>query len=253
MSGHPGHRPGGTPVPGHEEWETGALGDGVLRDITPAAAADTAVLLLPGAGGDADDFARWPGRLGPRFRLLAARYPRPAGGIVLLARTLADRVRAHVPEPLVVLGHSMGALLAYELAWRLQSLRSPALALYACAAFSPAQYSAMAVDEEALADGARALGLSPPRDEGRGTVVPEAARHDLAMIDAYRYGPVPRLLDYPVTVVTAREDPVVPPSAVQGWAAVSRHPLTLHSVPGGHHSPLYDAGPLARLLCRAHA
>ncbi|MFD0381599.1 alpha/beta fold hydrolase [Streptomyces stramineus] len=92
----------------------------------------------------------------------------PRRGIVLLARTLADRVRAHVPEPLVVLGHSMGALLAYELAWRLQSLRSPALALYACAAFSPAQYSAMAVDEEALADGARALGLSPPRDEGRG-------------------------------------------------------------------------------------
>ncbi|MGW1074868.1 alpha/beta fold hydrolase [Streptomyces sp. NPDC002537] len=103
-----------------------AVGDGLLWALTPESewtGPDAAVLLLPGVGGSTGDFALWPRHLAPAFRVLTARYPgrcdsapdlAPAPGLTGLAAALADRVARYVTEPLVILGHSMGAALGYE-------------------------------------------------------------------------------------------------------------------------------------------
>ncbi|ARZ71599.1 hypothetical protein SMD11_6023 [Streptomyces albireticuli] len=231
-----------------------ALGDGLLWDLSPegaGAGADLAVLLLPGLGGGARDFALWPRHLAPPIRVLAARYPgrdpaSPAAGAAasrdLLGTALAERLAHHVQEPLVVFGHSLGAAVGYETAWQLARRRRPALALHVSAALPPPDYASLdlgarAMDDAALAGLARALAVPLPREDRPGDrrAALRALRHDLALVDAYDYGPSPRPLDYPVTVWSARDDAIIPAAAAGRWQAMARHPLTHRALPVEHH------------------
>ncbi|MEU2872111.1 alpha/beta fold hydrolase [Streptomyces olivoreticuli] len=240
-----------------------ALDDGSLWDLEPAAgtaaSAQTALLLLPGAGGNAMDFALWPHHLARRFRVLAGHYRGTAAdaSVTGTAEALAERVMRHIPQPLVVLGHSFGALIGYELAWRLQELRQPAVALYASAAFSPPQYSEIdlgvgTMTAETFAGLVRDIGIPLPEEDRMRHEALRSARYALSLIDACRYGPRPRPLDYPVTVLTARDDRVIPPSSAGRWAAMGRHPLISHNFPGGHDYLLHSIAPVARVLLTAH-
>ncbi|WP_372404321.1 thioesterase II family protein [Streptomyces luteireticuli] len=227
------------------------LGDGLLWELTPEpvwTGADAAVLLLPGVGGTTGDFALWTRHLAPAFRVLTARYPGrdrtadPLPGPAGLAAALAHRVVRHVPEPLLILGHSMGAVIGYETACRLARHGRPALALHACAAFSPPEYAAFdlntrTMDDDALTDLARTLAIPLPREERaqqRHDAL-RAVRADLALIDAYDCGPRPRPLEYPVTVWSGRDDTVVPAASAHRWQSAARHPLTHHTLPVAHH------------------
>ncbi|MGK5732117.1 thioesterase II family protein [Streptomyces sp. URMC 124] len=247
-----------------------ALGDGLLWDLSPegtGAGADLAALLLPGAGGGARDFALWPRHLVPRFRVLAAQYSgrdraatatdastegsthasadastdgSPSSD--LLGAALAERVAHHVQEPLVLFGHSMGAAVGYETAWQLTLRRRPALALHASAALAPPEYAGIdlgirAMDDTALAGLARALAIPFPRDDRprERQAALRALRHDLALVDAYDYGPSPRPLDYPITVWSARDDAIIPAAAAGRWQAMTRHPLAHRTLPVSHH------------------
>ncbi|MEU5188995.1 histidine phosphatase family protein [Streptomyces klenkii] len=182
------------------------------------------MLLLPGVGGDVGDFSLWPRHLAPTLRPLTARYPgrgtgpgeEPAAGpgtapadLAGFAADLADAVLLHTTEPLLILGHSMGALVGYEVAWHLQQRRRPAFALHAFAAFSPPEYASFDLNSGTMTD--RSLtalteNLAILLPGGTGTPERAAmlravrARADLALIDTYAYGPRPRPLAYPITV-----------------------------------------------------
>lgn len=227
------------------------LGDGLLWELTPHTAwsgADAAVLLLPGVGGTTGDFALWIRHLAPSFRALTARYPgrdgpdAPSPGLTGLASELAHRAVRHVPEPLLILGHSMGAVIGYETARRLARHGRPALALHVCAAFSPPEYAAFdlgvrTMDDDALAGLARTLAIPLPRAERarQRRDALRAVRADLALIDAYDRGPHPRPLEYPVTVWSARDDTVVPAASASRWQSAAHHPLVHHTLPVAHH------------------
>ncbi|MEH6372797.1 thioesterase domain-containing protein [Streptomyces sp. KLMMK] len=234
-----------------------ALGDGPLWEL-PAAGGwpglEAAVLLLPGLGGDVGDFSLWPRHLAPELRPLTARYPgrgtgtgaEPAAGpgpdLVAFAAELADSVLLHTAEPLLILGHSLGALLGYEVAWHLQQRRRPALALHVCAAFSPSEYASFDLNSGAMTDGslvALTESLAIPLPGGtdtpeRGAVL-RAVRADLALIDAYTYGPRPRPLAYPITVWSARDDAIIPVASARRWQPMTHHTLTHHTLPVPHH------------------
>ncbi|MCC3777292.1 thioesterase domain-containing protein [Streptomyces sp. UNOB3_S3] len=275
-----------------------ALGDGLLWELAPergwSGGPEAAVLLLPGVGGGAADFAHWIRHLTPGFRILSARYPgrrtggaapdpgpgpatglveptvpveptdlaEPAGlvepaGLAGLAARLADRLTQHVTEPLLIFGHSMGAALGYETAWQLARRRQPALALHACAAFSPPEYAGFDLDSRSMDDGAligliTALAIPLPRGEParRRQEALRAVRADLALIDAYDYGPRPRPLEYPITVWSARDDTVIPAASARLWQPMTRHPLAHHTLPVAHHclSSLRAIEPIARAL-----
>ncbi|MFE4512977.1 thioesterase II family protein [Kitasatospora sp. NPDC056783] len=230
----------------------GALGDGPLWDLSAGTGwseAEVAVLLLPGVGGGVADFALWPRHLTSVVRALTARYPgrgaderEPAADLADFAAQLAEAVAFHVTEPLVILGHSMGAVIGYEVAWYLERRGRPALALHVCAAFSPPEYAAFDLNCRSLTDGslaelAEALAIPLPGDERapERRVALRAVRSDLTLIDAYGYGPRPRALEYPVTVWTARDDTIVPAASAPRWQPMTRHPLVHHVLPVPHH------------------
>ncbi|GAA2921161.1 thioesterase II family protein [Streptomyces enissocaesilis] len=238
----------------------GPLGDGLLWELTPEGALpDLAVLLLPGVGGSPADFALWPRYLAPRFRVLSARYPgrsdcpAPAADLTALAGELARRLAHHVPEPLVVFGHSLGALIGYETAWQLTLRRQPPLALHASAALSPPEYGDIdlavgSMDDPALTRFSGSLGMPLPRDARQRRAALRAIRHDLTLVDSYRHG-ADRPLTYPLTVWTARDDCLIPSDSATKWQAMSQHKLTHHTLPAEHH---YLGLPHAITLIAAH-
>ncbi|MGW0364599.1 thioesterase II family protein [Streptomyces sp. NPDC002990] len=222
------------------------LGDDLLWELTPeGAVADLAVLLLPGVAGGPADFALWPHYLAPRFRVLSARYPgrddspAPAADLIALSGELAQRLTYHVLEPLVIFGHSLGALIGYETARQLTRRRQPPLALHASAALSPPEYGdidldARSMDDPTLTRLSSSLGMDLPRDERRRHEALHAIRHDLTLVDSYHHEAGQRLT-YPVTVWTARDDSLIPSGSAAKWQAVTDHELTHHTLPVEHH------------------
>ncbi|MGW1373186.1 thioesterase II family protein [Streptomyces sp. NPDC002446] len=238
------------------------IGSGVLYDFTPPRTyGDTAILLMPALGGNAVDYATWVRHLGGGFRVLAAQYPGrgarddvpPAPSVASLAAELADQVRRYITEPLVIFGHSMGALIGYETAWRLQEISQPALGLYSSAALSPIEYSEirLGTDEKSAADIenlAGQLGIPLPNAEPMRQKMLRALRHDLSLVDTYQHGSEARPLTCPVTVITALNDEVIPPSSAEKWAHAACCPIVRHNILGGHGYISQAVTPIAQIL-----
>lgn len=104
------------------------------------------LLCLPYSGASAMVYARWrrklPAWLDVRPVELpgrGARFGEPLQtDMQMLARQLATEQRLAASQSYALLGHSLGALLAFELAHELQALGCPApLALFACGTAAP--------------------------------------------------------------------------------------------------------------------
>lgn len=86
---------------------------------------------FPYAGGNAAVYRTWPGGLAPDIEVYPALLPSrgarlsesPLTRISLMVERLAADIRPHLDRPFAFFGHSMGALIAFELA---RSLRAEA-------------------------------------------------------------------------------------------------------------------------------
>jgi surfactin synthase thioesterase subunit len=213
-----------------------------FRDADPDA---PRLVCLPHAGGAASGFLPMARALAPRIEVLAVQYPGrqdrrsepPATGVGQLADSLAAVVEELLPGPPVAFfGHSMGALLAYEIATR--TARPPRL-LFASAARVP---SATRVNPDILADGRRlveevlALGATEPEvldhPDLREMVIPPI-RADYAALAAYRPGS-PVALPMPIIALVGDRDPRVSVEQARGWAEHTSERFDLQVFRGGH-------------------
>jgi pyochelin biosynthetic protein PchC len=211
--------------------------------------AGPALLVLPHAGGSAHTYAQWREPLPSGIGLLLGQYPgRGARFSEPLPSTMDDLagpvLRCLPPDAddLVVVGHSMGSLVAFEVARRLTAEGRPPRALVASACRAPHLPNPSPVRPRSLTDDdlvtvIKARGgtdgeiLDEP--ELREIIVP-SIRADFAIDDDYRYTGTMPALDCPVTVVGGASDPVVPMPALLEWAAVTTGPATFAVLPGGH-------------------
>ncbi|WIN00203.1 alpha/beta fold hydrolase [Actinoplanes oblitus] len=208
----------------------------------------TSLLILPHSGGNAHAYAPWREQLPPHVRLLVGQYPgRGARFSEPLPETMADLVEpvlACLPpgtDDLVVLGHSMGSLVAYETALALTRAGRPprALVVSACRAPflpNPSPVHPAALDDDALIAAIKERGgtengiLDEP--ELRELLLP-SIRADFAIDDAYQRAEAPKLT-CPVIVLGGDSDPVVPAAALGRWDEVTSGPVTTRLLPGGH-------------------
>lgn len=104
------------------------------------------LLCLPYSGASAMVYARWRRKLPDWLSVRPVELPGRGArfgealqtDMQALARLLAAEQRLAASKPYALLGHSLGALLAFELAHELQALGCPApLALFACGTAAP--------------------------------------------------------------------------------------------------------------------
>lgn len=170
------------------------------------------VLCFAYAGGTAALFRGWADAL-PGVELVAVERPAVADLSTLLDRLLAV-VRPLLDRPYAIFGHSLGALVGYELAVRLQQEGHPPARLFAAGQRAPSLVASFGEPDEA--------GIPPE-------VVPRL-RADLRLFDGYVASA--EALACPITVVSGREDPDT--SAPGAWAGHTTARVDLHSVPGDH-------------------
>ena len=166
------------------------------------------LLCLHHAGGNGAFYLSWAADLAGTCEVWTANLPGRRGRVLeplvtdlnTLVAELADAAEALLDRPLAIFGHSMGALLAYEVARELRRRGCPplsALVVSACrAAHLRPELTGVPRGDAELTGLLRSWGGTPPGlledEEFLGLVLPPF-RADLLLCDAYRYRPGPRL------------------------------------------------------------
>ncbi len=154
---------------------------------------------------------------------------------------MLDELRHELDLPFAFFGHSMGALISYEVARRLQKGGLPGpLHLFISGCIAPhleqiyAGYDALPDDEllHALID----LGGVPPRllrhPELFEVVLP-VLRADLACCARYHV-PFGATLACPIMGFHGNSDPLIKIHQMRSWGEHTQGSFVLHSMPGGH-------------------
>ncbi len=206
------------------------------------------------AGGGAAPFYRWGAMMPEGVSVCPVRRP---GRESAYAQPLLRDVRAIVagtlqalqtlpPRPTVLLGHSLGALIAYEVARAMQAAGlTPDLLMVSAkpAPQLPATLPNLAhlPNERFLKELDELYGGIPQEIKA----VPEllemmlpAIRADMVASESHRHTPGP-LLRCPIVVSHGREDKAVDETRVTPWAELTACGFELQHYPGGHFF-LYD-------------
>jgi medium-chain acyl-[acyl-carrier-protein] hydrolase len=201
------------------------------------------------AGGNAASFIPWQYALEPDIELCAIQLPGRGESLgaptvrsfsELMAR-LAPAVAPAATLPFAFFGHSLGGLVAFELARRFQSDggRMPFKLLIAGCDRPRHRKPTLRLhdlDDDARLQALREFGgTSPEILENRDLMdlaMPSIVG-DFALLSDYRYNPG-RPLDTPLTLMLGRGDQHVDRQTAMSWQEETLEPMTTHWFDGGH-------------------
>jgi surfactin synthase thioesterase subunit len=232
----------------------------------PAESHGVQLFCLPYAGGTAAMFHRWAPAAPPGVTVVPIELPGHGlrreeplvTAVHVLARRLADEIRAQLTGPYALYGHSLGALLAYETARLLRRRAGEPVALLVSGRNAPSRRLPMRISQlmdEQLAAVAKIWGGLPAElasYPALQTRLLRVLRADLQLAETYLRAPDERLR-CPLTVFSGRTDPLVDGPGLAAWRDETTAPTELVTVPGGHlfvHDPAFTtvlAAHLARL------
>lgn len=218
-----------------------------VRRYHPAPHARSRLLCLPHAGGSASYFFQVSRRLAPRIEVLAVQYPgrqdRRTEPCVETIDELADHVVRVVgpwtDRPLALFGHSMGAVVAFEVALRLERAGTVPAAVFASGRRAPSTYRDETVhlrDDDGIIAEVRTLSGTDSRiiddDELIRMALP-AIRADYKAVETYRHRPGPRL-SCPIHALVGDADTKATVDEVRAWGDHTDGGFDLRVFPGGH-------------------
>jgi medium-chain acyl-[acyl-carrier-protein] hydrolase len=235
--------------------------------FTPAPANPGPVRLFcfPYAGGAAASFQPWQALLGPQVELRVALLPGRGARLFEpllhdmdelvghLAGAMAEEFAAGGDKPFALFGHSLGALIAFEVAraLRTRGLPSP-VSLWLSGEEGPQTRSLTGtlhdLPDAEMIDRLRDYNGTPDElldDPEMMELLLPGIRADFALDECYTYR-AEAPLDVPVHVLRGDQDPTVDAERSDGWARESSLPLTRHLYSGDHffldsHEPAITA------------
>lgn len=207
------------------------------------------LICFPYAGGTPSVYRGWADQLGTRVQvvpvLLPGRGPRlgerPYTSMRPLARDIADAlVAGELARDYALFGHSMGALLAYEVACELRERgHGEPRHLFVSGSRAPHLYGDR--EDRTLSDAdlrqlVRTLGgLGDDHTVGNAYLERRlpVLRADLTVCEEYRW--IPRTpLGCRMTAFSATRDPIAARGAVEAWRPYTRGSLLHHHLEGDH-------------------
>lgn len=222
---------------GHDAW---------LRRPRPAPSNAPTIILFPPAGGAATYFHGLSELLAPALDVVSVQYPgrqdrwdeRPIDDIRTLAERVTEAVRARASGPVGLFGHSMGAIVAFEVAVRLERYDGVS-GLMVSAHRGPTRprpdiYPLQGDDE--LIDEIRLLGGMDTQllaDSDVAELIMPALRADFHAVGHYEYRPGDTV-SCPITGLVGDRDPRVSECDVAAWAEVTSAGSEFRTFGGGH-------------------
>ncbi len=218
-------------------------GSGWLVRPKPRQDAALRVVCVPYAGGGASAFWDWPGLLGDDVELWCAvlpgrerRFAEPAvTEAARIAEPLAEAIRTEIGKPVVLFGHSMGGLIAFDLARRLGTGVEHLFVSAARAPHLPFGGQPHLLDDEGLIGWMTRLGGVPAdllaHREVLGLLLP-TLRADLTVCAGF-HGTT-AVIDVPITAFSGTDDPLATVADVAAWQHHTVAGFDLVVRPGGH-------------------
>lgn len=221
-----------------------------LVERTGGMPSDITLVCFPHAGGGAAQFHTWQQIVGPSLHVLTAQLPgrggrfreAPAESLAAAADAISSALCARSMPRFALFGHSLGGLLAYEVARRCvrRSMRRPEHLFIAGATPPPCVRDSERISHLPDADLLRAVmrmnglpaDLSSAERQTVELMLP-TLRADLALEETYEYVPDDQF-DVPITSLAGSSDAVVPPQTMLRWGSVTRGTCRSVTFDGDH-------------------
>lgn len=221
-----------------------------FRRYRPAKNPSARLVCLPHAGGSAPFFLPVAAALCPTgVDVVAVQYPgrqdrrseRPIDNMPELADRLYGVLRGEPELPVTFFGHSLGAIVAFEVVRRFEADGLGPVPLFASGRRSPSSHrdhdddvhtrdDAGIMAELRRLNGTSSMLLND--DEMMRAALP-ALRADYCVAETYRCAPEDTVSS-PITVLTGDSDPKTSLDEAQAWAQHTSGAFDLHVFPGGH-------------------
>ena len=219
-----------------------------LFDAQPSPDAELRLFCLPYAGAGATVFRAWMGSVPAGLDVCSVQLPgretraseSPCSRMPELVSQLAEGLRPHLDRPFALFGHSMGALVCFELSRHLRREGGPGPSILfasGCRAPQiPPDDSEHRQSDSELVDELRRLNGTPKellQDAQFLSWYLPLFRADLALCESYEYVPE-EPLGCPITVFHGEKDEEVSREASQAWAAQTSRAFSIVTLPGDH-------------------
>jgi medium-chain acyl-[acyl-carrier-protein] hydrolase len=220
-----------------------------LPVLRPATHARLRLFCFPYAGGSASAYARWPERLPAGVDVrpvqLPGRWNRlrepPLTRFDDVVRAIADVLPPYVDRPHALFGHSMGALLAFEIAGRLRERGlPPPLSLFVSGHRAPqlpdTDLPGADLNDPAFIERLRGLDGTPREvldSPALMTLLLPTIRADFNVCRSYAYVPGAPLA-CPITVFGGADDTETADGRLEAWSIHTTARSTVYRFPGGH-------------------
>jgi surfactin synthase thioesterase subunit len=238
-------------------------GDLWCRRYRPARNATARLVCFPHAGGSAPFFLPVAAVLSPGVDVVAIQYPgrqdrraeQPISDMTVLADQIHGILRRQPELPVTLFGHSMGALIGFEVARRLEADGAGPVRLFASGRRAPSTYRDEQVhlrdDAGILAEVRKMNGTASAvlgDDELMRAALP-ALRADYQATETYSCAP-DTTVNCPITVLTGDSDPKTSMDEASAWAAHTSGPFDLQVFSGGHFFLTEQTDGVIKLLDR---
>lgn len=203
---------------------------------------------LPFAGGGASVFREWPRRFPRSVQVVALQLPGresrwnepPCKNMAEVLGQLVSSLRPILDQPFAIFGHSMGAMIAFELARSLQLNGNCPTHLFVSALRAPQDPDPdppmhRLTDEELISRLRRLNGIPKPILDHPEliTLLLPILRADLKICETYKYL-AGEPLNCSISAYGGYDDAKAAPDSLHGWRIQTREEFAMRLFPGGH-------------------